>query len=137
MKIACVSAAILSSASLALAAAEEYYIAQDISTKQCIIVESPPATTELVLLENGQVFFDRSEAERVFTSLSLCASTTVSPRASTEPRKAERSEKNIQTKARTSTSKSSTRAATKSEHAGKSEGAGSQSPFTSLFMLFR
>jgi hypothetical protein len=113
-----------------LASAEEYYIAQDISTKQCIIVESPPATTELVLLENGQVFFDQSEAERVLTSLSLCTLKTVSARTSPEPRKAERIEKNIQTKARTSTSKSSTRAATKSEDAG------SQSPFTSLFMLF-
>jgi hypothetical protein len=131
MKIACLSTAILSSASLVLAAAEEYYIVQDISTKQCMIVESPPATTELVLLENGQVFFDRSEAERVLTSLSLCTSKTVSARASPEPRKAERSENNIQTKARTSTRKSSTRAATKSEDAG------SQSPFTSLFMLFR
>ena len=131
MKIACLCTAILSSASLALASAEEYYIAQDISTKQCIIVESPPATAELVLLENGQVFFDRSEAERVLTSLSLCTLKTVSARASPEPRKAERSEKNIQTKARTSTSKSSTRAATKSEDAG------SQSPLTSLFMLFR
>ena len=130
MKIACLFTAILSSASLALAAAEEYYIAQDISTKQCMIVESPPATTELVLLENGQVFFDRSEAERVLTSLSLCTLKTVSARASPEPRKAERIEKNIQTKART-TSKSSTRAATKSEDAG------SQIPFTSLFMLFR
>ena len=131
MKIACLSIAILSSASLALAAAEEYYIAQDISTKQCIIVESPPATTELVLLENGQVFFDRAEAERALTSLSLCTLKTVSARASPEPRRAERIEKNIQTKARTSTSKSSTRAATKSEDAG------SQSPLTSLFMLFR
>src|SRR5215217_1267306 len=112
MKIACLFTAILSSASLALAAAEEYYIDQDNSTKQCIIVESPPATTELVLLENGQVFFDRSEAERVLSSLSLCTLKTVSARASPEPRKAERIEKNIQTKART-TSKSSTRAATK------------------------
>jgi hypothetical protein len=93
MKIACLSTAILSSASLALAAAEEYYIAQDISTKQCIIVESPPATTELVLLENGQVFFDRSEAERVLTSLSFCTSKTVPARANPEARKAERSEK--------------------------------------------
>lgn len=131
MKIACLSTAILSSASLALAAAEEYYIAQDISTKQCMIVESPPATTELVLLENGQVFFDRAEAERVLISLSLCTLKTVSARASPEPRRAERIEKNIQTKARTSTSKSSTRAATKSEDAI------SQSPFTSLFILFR
>jgi hypothetical protein len=131
VKIAYLSTAILSSASLALAAAEEYYIAQDISTKQCIIVESPPATTELVLLENGQVFFERSEAERALTSLSLCTSKTGSARARPEPSKAERSEKNIQTKARTSTSKSSTHATTKSEDVG------SQSPFTSLFMLFR
>jgi hypothetical protein len=131
MKIACVSTAILSSACLALAAAEEYYIAQEISTKQCIIVESPPATTELVLLENGQGFFDRSEAERVLTSLSRCTSKAVSAKANPEPRKAERNDKNIPTKARTSTSKSSTSAATKSKDAG------SQSPFTSLFMLFR
>jgi hypothetical protein len=131
MKIACVSAAILSWTSLALAATEEYYIAQDIATKRCMIVESPPATTELVVLENGQVFFDRSEAERVLASLSFCTSKTVSARASLEPRKTERSETDVQTKNQSSTTKSSTRATTKSGDPG------SQRPPISWFMLFR
>ena len=45
-------------------AADEYYIVQDASTKQCAIVDSPPTTTKLVLLDNGKLYVDRNEAER-------------------------------------------------------------------------
>jgi hypothetical protein len=116
---------------LAWAAADEYYIAQDVSTKQCTIVESPPATTELVLLDNGNVFFDRNEAERVIASLSFCTSRTASAAASSQSNQGKRGQQNIKSKARTSTSKSTTGTA------ANAQAARSQNPFASLFRLFR
>jgi hypothetical protein len=116
---------------LAWAAADEYYIAQDVSTKQCTIVESPPATTELVLLDNGNVFFDRNEAERVLASLSFCTSRTAPAVASPQSNQGKWGQQNIKSKARTSTSKSTTGTA------ANSQAAGSQNPFASLFRLFR
>jgi len=62
----------LSPAALMAEASNEFYIAQDASTKQCTIVEVPPNTTELVLVEKGLVYFQRGEAERVMASLTLC-----------------------------------------------------------------
>jgi hypothetical protein len=37
------------------AAAGEYYIVQDTSTRQCSIVDIPPTTTQFVVLEKGQI----------------------------------------------------------------------------------
>jgi hypothetical protein len=130
VKMAWVSAVILCSAPLAVAAADEYYVAQDISTKQCTIVESPPATMELVLLDNGKVFFDRNEAERVLASLSLCTSRTASA-VNPQTTQGNGASKSIKSKARSSNSKSTAGAA------GNSQSAGSQNPFKSLFTLFR
>ena len=55
-------------------AAAEIYIAQNVTTKECTIVDSPPTTTELVLVANGSVYFERNEAERVLRSLADCTS---------------------------------------------------------------
>ncbi len=63
----------LTSGHLAPAAADEFYVVQDISTKQCTIVESPPTTTDVVLVEKGNVYFNRDEADRVVASHTLCA----------------------------------------------------------------
>ena len=63
----------LTSGPLAASAADEFYVAQDISTKQCAIVESPPTTTDVVLVEKGNVYFNRDEADRVVASHILCA----------------------------------------------------------------
>ena len=68
MKTICVAGALLSSISVA-AASDEYYVVRDLSTKQCSIVESPPTSTEVALVENGSVYFERSEAERVMATL--------------------------------------------------------------------
>ena len=54
--------------------ADEYYIVQDTSTKQCAIADSPPTTTTLRLLDNGKLYSDRNEAERVMASLACTAS---------------------------------------------------------------
>jgi hypothetical protein len=54
--------------------ADEYYIVQDTSTNQCAIVDSPPTTTTLRLLDNGKLYSDRNEAERAMASLACTAS---------------------------------------------------------------
>ncbi|HEX2215812.1 MAG TPA: hypothetical protein VHG27_03830 [Xanthobacteraceae bacterium] len=56
------------------AAADEYYIVQDISTKRCTLVDRPPASTEAVLLGKGRVYFERGEAERSLRSIDTCRS---------------------------------------------------------------
>jgi hypothetical protein len=61
MKSICVVAILLSLTTGA--AAGEYYIVQDTSTRQCSVVEIPPTTTQFVLLEKGKVFSDRDEAK--------------------------------------------------------------------------
>jgi len=73
MRTYCITAALLSSMSAAVAA-DEYYVARDVSTKRCTILESPPTTTDLVLIENGNVYFSRDEAERVKASGRECTS---------------------------------------------------------------
>jgi len=82
MKVTLFLGLLVSSAPLAAAAADEYYIVQDVSTKQCTIVERPPTTTELVLIENGRIFFERDEAEHVIISVTSCASRAASAGAS-------------------------------------------------------
>ena len=69
----------------------EYYIVQDSSTKQCTIVDSPPATTQLVLIDNGRVFAHREEAVRTLASLTLCSSRTESANAQLKARMTETS----------------------------------------------
>jgi hypothetical protein len=55
------------------AGADEFYIVQDTSTKQCAIADSPPTTTTLRLLDNGKFYSDRNEAERAMASLACTA----------------------------------------------------------------
>ena len=73
-------------------AAAEIYIAQNVTTKECTIVDSPPTTTELVLVANGSVYFERNEAERVLRSLVDCTSPSakaVTIGAGTRPKQAQ------------------------------------------------
>jgi hypothetical protein len=76
MKSICVSLILISS--VTGAAAGEYYIVQDVSTRHCTIVEMPPTTTQFVVLANGKVFSGRDEVNEVLASLSSCSSKTVS-----------------------------------------------------------
>jgi hypothetical protein len=75
---------LLISGSSALAA-DEYYIVQDASTKQCAIVDSPPTTTKLVLLDNGKLYSDRNEAARAMASLACTVSRSASASTGTGP----------------------------------------------------
>ena len=76
MRTICVLGFLIASA--AGAGAGEYYIVQDSATKQCTIVDSPPATTQFVLIDNGRVFAAREDAQRTAASLTLCSSRTPS-----------------------------------------------------------
>jgi hypothetical protein len=132
------------------AAAGEYYIVQDASTRQCTIVEIPPATTQFVLLEKGKVFFDRDEAKEAAGSLTLCSSKTVS--AIARPPRLDEVGRSTKSKAGTIASKAangkhyqsarSRTASAQSQSAGSgaaidhAQSVGSR-PFSSFFSLFR
>jgi hypothetical protein len=62
------------------AAAGEYYIVQDTSTRQCSIVEIPPTTTQFVVLEKGKVFSNRDEAKAAVGA--ACSAKTASAKPS-------------------------------------------------------
>jgi hypothetical protein len=138
MKSVCVLSILLGLATGA--AAGEYYVVQDASTRLCTIVETPPTTTQLVLLEKGKVFFDRDEAKKAAT---LCASKTASAVA-TPPRPDEVAS-TTKSKARTTASKA---ASGRPYQSARSRTAGSRAaiahaqsvgsrPFPSFFSLFR
>src|SRR5687768_8316299 len=76
MKMICVVGFLLTSTTVA--AAGEFYLVQDSSTKQCTIVGSPPTTTQLVSLDDGKVFRDQDEAKRALGSLTSCSSRVAS-----------------------------------------------------------
>jgi hypothetical protein len=85
-------------------AADEYYIVQDVSTKQCAVVDSPPTTTKLVLLDSGKLYVDRNEAERVMASLACTGPRSASASAGTRPNavRAEGRAGSVKTRSRTS-----------------------------------
>ena len=56
------------------ASAEEYYVVRDVLSNKCKVVDNPPTTTELVLIRNGTVYFERNEAERSLASAVECTS---------------------------------------------------------------
>ncbi len=130
MKVSWFLGVFVSLAPSAAAAFDEYYIAQDVSTKHCTIVESPPTTTDLVLVENGRIFFDRDEAEHVAASLTACGSRATSAGASPAA---------IQAKV-PRTTKAKLRITANKPAAGtraKSESVGSRDLFSSFLTLFR
>ena len=67
-----VSAAILA-AFATQAAAAEFYIVQDSSTKHCTIVDKKPTVkTETVVGDNGKVYSTREEASTAMTKEKIC-----------------------------------------------------------------
>ena len=50
-----------------------YYVAQDVKTKKCTIVDQKPAdTTTMTILGDGAVFKTRTEAEGSMKSIKVC-----------------------------------------------------------------
>jgi hypothetical protein len=133
MKSLCVVACLLSSVA-AVRAADEYYVVQDVGTKRCEIVESPPSTTDQVLIDNGSVFFARHEAEQVLAGAAECTS-----RRSASANPAGVSLDTAQAAARAS-AKAKVRVAAKksfSEPPTNPAPAVQQDPLSSLLALFR
>jgi exosome complex RNA-binding protein Rrp4 len=55
------------------AAAAEFYIVQDSSTKHCTIVDKKPTVkTETIVGENGKVYTTREEANTAMTREKIC-----------------------------------------------------------------
>jgi hypothetical protein len=50
-----------------------YYVAQDVKTKKCTIVDKKPAdATTMTILGDGAVFKNRTEAEGSMKSIKVC-----------------------------------------------------------------
>ena len=124
--------AFLSSLGSVPATADEYYVVRDVSTRQCKVVESPPMTTELVLVKDGSVYFDRSEAQRVLASVPEC--TSPSSKATSHGA----SLPSMQTEARRTKPKGQTAAKKTHDQAlANSQPVAEQGSIFSIFTLFR
>ena len=65
--------AAFSATSFAQTTTTTYYVAQDVKTKKCTIVDNRPAdTTTMTILGDGAVFKTRTEAEGSMKSIKVC-----------------------------------------------------------------
>jgi hypothetical protein len=135
MKSICVVAILLSLTTGA--AAGEYYIVQDTSTRQCSVVEIPPTTTQFVLLEKGKVFSDRDEAKAaVGAACSARTASARSPGADEAGRTAK--VKSGAVASRTASSKPNQSARSRAARAAVAHAqSGGQRQFPSFFSFFR
>jgi hypothetical protein len=135
MKSICVVAILLSLTTVA--AAGEYYIVQDTSTRQCSVVEIPPTTTQFVLLEKGKVFSDRDEAKAaVGAACSARTASARSPGADEAGRTAK--VKSGAVASRTASSKPNQSARSRAARAAVAHAqSGGQRQFPSFFSFFR
>jgi sporulation protein YlmC with PRC-barrel domain len=53
--------------------AAEFYVVQDVSTKNCTIVETKPSSATMTILDNGKIYMSRAEAEAAMKAATLCA----------------------------------------------------------------
>jgi hypothetical protein len=76
MKFRVIGAACLVAAFAAPAlAADEFYIAQDVKTKKCTIVDKKPTDTSMTVVSpSGTVYKSRTEAETGMKSVKVCSS---------------------------------------------------------------
>jgi hypothetical protein len=139
MRSICVLSILLSLATGA--AAGEYYVVQDTSTRQCSVVEIPPTTTQFVLLEKGKVFSDRDEAKAAAANScsTKAASATGRPPAGDEAGRTTKS-KTAAVAGRAATSKPAQSArsrAVRSQAAVAHAQSGGPRYFPSFFSFFR
>jgi hypothetical protein len=64
--------ALLLTAFVTPALADEFYVVQDVKTKKCTIVDKKPATTTEVSVVGTTVFKTRTEAESGMKSIKVC-----------------------------------------------------------------
>ena len=76
MKIKLVAAAALVASFAAPAfAADEFYVAQDVKTKKCTIVDKKPAESSMAIVSpSGTVYKSRAEAETGMKTVKVCSS---------------------------------------------------------------
>jgi hypothetical protein len=56
-------------------AADEFYIAQDVKTKKCTIVDKKPTDTSMTVVSpSGTVYKTRAEAETSLKTVKVCSS---------------------------------------------------------------
>ncbi len=65
-------AAGISFSTLALAQTTEFYVVQDVKTKQCTIVDKKPATTTEVTVVGNGIYKTRTEAETGMKTIKVC-----------------------------------------------------------------
>ena len=75
MKLRPFAAAGLVLASVAPAlAANEFYIAQDMKTKKCTILDKKPTDTSMIVSRSGTIYKTRAEAETGMETVKVCSS---------------------------------------------------------------
>ena len=76
MKIKLVAAAALVASFAAPAfAADEFYVAQDVKTKKCTIVDKKPTESSMAVVSpSGTVYKTRAEAETGMKTVKVCSS---------------------------------------------------------------
>jgi hypothetical protein len=72
MSIKYLLGAALLCATVVPAAAQEFYVVRDTSTKKCTIVDKKPTTTETTIVGDGKVFKTRTEAESGMKTVQVC-----------------------------------------------------------------
>lgn len=83
MKTRLALAAVVAACLATPALADEFYIVQDTTTKECTIVSEKPATeTTVVVSPGGAVYATETEAEEALGAIEVCK--TVSPDGSVE-----------------------------------------------------
>ena len=117
---------------LAPATADEYYVVRDISKNQCKVVESPPITTELVLINDGSVYFERSEAESALASAAECSPNPKAASPVTGSRNVQADGTRIKPKRETAAKKQPNQGLANSQRVAEQ-----QDPISSIFALFR
>ena len=123
----------LLSLGLASAIADEYYIVRDTSNRQCKVVESPPITTELVLINDGSVYFERNQAESALASAAECNSPNLKAASPvTSLRKVQAEGTPIKPKRETAAKKQPNQVLAHSQRVTEQ-----RDPLSSIFALFR
>lgn len=73
MKIQTVLAGVFLAAFALPAAADTYYVVQDVKTKKCQIMEKRPVATEATVIgPDGVVYKTRTEAEDAMKTVKIC-----------------------------------------------------------------
>ena len=140
MRSICVLAILLSLGTGA--AAGEYYVVQDVSTRQCTVAEVPPTTTQVVVLEKGKVFSDRDEAKAAAASPIICSSRTASGSAKSPGRDEAASASKLKAGTVASRATSRHKAASAQSQSGRAASiaqaqSGASRQFPSFFSFFR